>query len=183
VTPALRECFRALVAGKAAWPLYLHGPAGTGKTSAALAMLDHCGHVLGRLWWPDSLRDWCAGFVDVRAVGGIRIKADNDRYGWSNAEVGGAVSWRQLTEKLDRLPLVVFDEIGVGKEASDFRLDVLLEVLDRRANDPVRPFVVTSNLSPSAVEKVYDDRVSSRILSGTVFHLAGGDRRLRKPGG
>jgi DNA replication protein DnaC len=94
------------------------------------------------------------------------------------------VSWDQLLAKLARLPLVVFEEIGVGREASDFRLDVLLEVLDQRANSPVRPFVVTSNLTPSQVEKVYDDRVSSRILAGTVFHLAGGDRRLaRKPGG
>ena len=88
------------------------------------------------------------------------------------------MTWDRLARDLRDAPVAVYDEIGVGREASDFRLDVLIEVLNLRADDPVRPFVVTSNLPPSEVARVvYDDRVASRILSGTIFHLAGADRR------
>ena len=41
VHPDLRLVFRRLVTGQAPWPLYLHGPVGTGKTMAALCLLDH----------------------------------------------------------------------------------------------------------------------------------------------
>lgn len=40
VDEALRKLFRDLVDGVKKWPLYLHGPVGTGKTSAALALCD-----------------------------------------------------------------------------------------------------------------------------------------------
>ena len=40
VDPHLRSIFRSLAAGKAKWPLFLHGPTGTGKTCAVLAFSD-----------------------------------------------------------------------------------------------------------------------------------------------
>ncbi len=41
VQPALVDLFRALVQGRAPWPLYLFGAAGVGKSRAALALCDH----------------------------------------------------------------------------------------------------------------------------------------------
>lgn len=41
VDPDLRKVFRALVTGQTPWPLFLHGPVGTGKTMAALCLCDH----------------------------------------------------------------------------------------------------------------------------------------------
>lgn len=68
----------------------------------------------------------------------------------------------------------------VDGTASDFRLDALLEILNTRCDHPVKPLIVTSNLDPVEIEKAYDDRVASRILAGTVYHVAGDDRRIRR---
>jgi hypothetical protein len=40
VDPKLIELFHSLVTGRAKWPLFLYGPAGGGKTAAALALCD-----------------------------------------------------------------------------------------------------------------------------------------------
>ena len=51
----LRATFRALLQGGKSWPLYLHGPAGTGKTCSALRL---CDYVEGSLYLtPDGLVD------------------------------------------------------------------------------------------------------------------------------
>jgi hypothetical protein len=47
--------FRSLVAGKAPWPLLLHGPAGSGKTCAALALADFAESA--GYWTADGLID------------------------------------------------------------------------------------------------------------------------------
>lgn len=178
IDPGLRATLRALLAGQEPWPLYLWGPAGTGKTSAALALLDHCGPCPLKGQWSPDVWDWLHGFVEVRHVPRVKIGADRGAFCWSRDGNAGDVTWDRLARDLRDAPVAVYDEIGVGREASDFRLDVLIEVLNLRADDPVRPFVVTSNLPPSEVARVvYDDRVASRILSGTIFHLAGADRR------
>jgi hypothetical protein len=57
--------FRSLVAGKAPWPLLLHGPAGGGKTCAALALADFAESAA--YWTADGLVDahMGPGKVDV----------------------------------------------------------------------------------------------------------------------
>ena len=40
VDPRLVAVFRKLIAGEAAWPLFVHGDVGTGKTLAALSLAD-----------------------------------------------------------------------------------------------------------------------------------------------
>lgn len=186
IAAELRAAVRGLVTGQLPWPLYLWGPAGTGKTSAALALLDHCGPVPPAGERSADVADWVAGFVEVRTIPRVRIGADQGRFDWSRDGQAGTFRWGDILGAVTRAPLVVFDEIGVGGEASDFRLDTALELIDRRAGNPVRPFVVTSNTPPSELPRVYDDRLSSRVLSGTVFRLAGDDRRFaagRKAGG
>lgn len=177
ISLALRSTIRELVSGSKPWPLYLWGPAGTGKTSAALVMLDHCGpRRRDELSpeTPDRLANWVHGYAEVRTFNGLKIGCNEGRIHWPG---GGAASWDGLLAAVARAPLFVFDEIGVGSQAKDFALDTLLEVLERRAGDPVRPFVVTGNIKPSDLASVYDDRVSSRILAGTAFQLNGLDRR------
>lgn len=182
VAEVLRATFRDLVSGRKAWPLYLWGAAGTGKTSAALALLDFYGPKPDGTLSPE-IRDWLRGFIEVRFIPRVRIGADKSGYTWSRNGLSGDVRWPDLERSLNVAQLVVFDEIGVGREANDFRLDTLIEVLNARAGDPVKPFIVTSNLPPSEVARVvYDDRVASRILSGTVFRLEGPDRRMPSRG-
>lgn len=169
---------RGLVAGERPWPLYLYGTPGGGKTSAALALLDAVGPEAPRGTWPEVVSDWYAGFVETRHLTALRIGADQGRYQWSRDGQAGDVTWDALRRGLARAPLFVLDEIGVGREASDFRLDLLLDVLGARCDDPVRPFVVTSNRTPADIERrVYDGRVADRILCGTVFRLDGPSRR------
>lgn len=178
----LRAKIRGLVSGKLPWPLYLFGEAGLGKTCASLVMLDHMGaDALGvRLTsCSEPLKPWLAGFIDVRSIAGIKINADKGRYRWGDKDGDEVVRWDRLMRVVFRRPLVVFEEIGVGREAADFRLDALLEVLEQRANNPVRPFVVTSNIKPSEVATIYDDRVADRILCGTVHKMEGASRRMK----
>lgn len=177
-----RAEFRALATGEKPWPLYLWGPAGVGKTSAALVLVDHCGREKGEKYdtTPRGLRDWNFGYADVRSLAGLRIQADRGGHAEFFGTPPKLSTWDKLLERWESLPLTLLDEIGVGKDAGDFRLDVILEVLNTRCNDPVRPLIVTGNLKPSELAQVYDDRVASRILSGTVLQMQGDDRRIRK---
>ena len=76
VVPRLREIFRGLCDGRLPWPLLLHGPTGTGKTSSVLCLQDWCvraGYVIAerlrdivfepdhRLW-----TDWDDPDLDLR---------------------------------------------------------------------------------------------------------------------
>jgi hypothetical protein len=49
IDPALRQSLRRLALGELPWPCFLHGPVGTGKTLAALCLLDHL--VEDGLYW------------------------------------------------------------------------------------------------------------------------------------
>lgn len=174
----LREKIRGLVTGKLPWPFYLWGDAGLGKTCASLVMLDHCGSDAFSKGCSDPIRPWLAGFVDVRSIAGVKINMDKGKYRWSDEDREEVARWDRMMKVIYRRPLVVFEEIGVGREAADFRLDVLLEVLEQRANDPVRPFVVTTNIEPSKLPGIYDDRIADRILCGTVHKMEGASRRM-----
>jgi DNA replication protein DnaC len=177
VSPEVRKVFRDLVTGVAPWPLYLFGPAGTGKTSAALVLLDHCGPIHREDLEHDTparLRNWLAGYADVRALVGLKLDCDKQRLHWAN---GAPASWDRLLAAAARFGLFVLDEIAVGGEQGDFRLDTLLEVVDQRAGDPVRPFVMTGNAKPAELAKLYDDRVADRVLAGTVLKVDGVSRR------
>jgi DNA replication protein DnaC len=167
-----------LIAGRAPWPLYLHGPAGTGKTSAALAMLDACGPAPAKLRCSSPiLNDWFAGFLDTRNLPRLKIGCDKGRFQWRRGADSGDLSWEMLARAAQKAPVFALDEIGLAREASDFSREILIEVLNWRCNDPVRPVVVTSNRDPDELAAAYDERVASRILCGTVFHLGGPDRR------
>lgn len=174
----LRAKIRGLVTGKLSWPLYIFGPAGSGKTCASLVMLDHLGDDAFLGVCSDQIRPWLAGFIDVRSIAGVKINTDKGKFHWGDGEREETARWDRLMKIIGRRSLVVFEEIGVGREAADFRLDSLLEVLNQRANEPVRPFVVTSNIVPSAVAGIYDDRVADRILCGTVHKMEGKSRRM-----
>ena len=178
VDDGLRKTFRSLITGAAPWPLYLWGPAGTGKTSAALVLLDYCGEGSWRI--DPDIHDFHHGYTEMRSLAALKIGAENGRHSYEYGVPEKYSCWPNMLRQWRKLPLVVVDEIGVGGNVADFKLDTLLEVLNTRCDSPVRPMVVTSNLDPVEVERVYDDRVASRILAGTVYKLTGDDRRIAK---
>lgn len=90
--------------------------------------------------------------------------------GTSVVELTQVGFWR----KLRTCDLVCVDELGT-KAATDHRYDSLLRLLDERAG---RPLILTGNLEPvDKLGEVYDDRVHSRILAGTIIEVCGDDQR------
>lgn len=176
----LRKLFRDLTASLKPWPLYLWGAAGTGKTSAGLALLDYCGRGPREWTFEQPVGDWLYGYAEIRSLAGLKIKADRGMAAHDFGVPDGLSTWDKMLHNWRLLPLALLDEIGVGATAGDFKLDTLLEVLNARCNDPVKPLIVTGNLSPSDLPGMYDDRVASRVLAGTVYRLGGNDRRIAK---
>lgn len=149
VAPRLLDCFASLVEGRSPWPLYLYGPVGVGKTCAALALVDA---VQGAYWSQESLQD-----ALLACIRGDR-SADSV---WS--AVAGC-------------SLACLDEIG-SRAAGDFQYSTILKFWEAR-EERSRVAVYSSNLDPGSLSSVFDDRVASRLLCGTVFCLDCADRRV-----
>jgi DNA replication protein DnaC len=161
IDPALREAIRALVAGNAPWPLCVMGPAGCGKTCASLCVLDHLHR--GFYYTAESL---CETVIQAQ---------QGDLFSPNGRKVCAATLWEELQET----PLVVLDEIGSRDRVSDFHFNTIKRVLDIREG---RPLICLSNLNLVELSKIYDDRVVSRLVAGTVVMLKGEDRRVRSAG-
>ena len=72
--------------------------------------------------------------------------------------------------------LVVFDDIGV-KNISDYDLGALYYWIDYRTNN-MKSCIYTSNLLPSSLKNVLDDRLYSRIVNYSILkEIKDGDSR------
>jgi hypothetical protein len=150
---------RNLVAGKEPWPLYLHGPSGTGKTCAGLCLIDFAG----------------GDYYTVADLHDTVIRAQQGRLIYRNLGHAGTIWPSGLWGQIAQAPLVVLDELGCRERVSDAHYETVKRCIDARHN---KPFVVISNLAIAEVGAVYDDRIFSRLGAGTVLELAGPDRRL-----
>lgn len=151
----LRAVIHELVEGRKPWPLFLHGEAGSGKTCAALCLLDRAGG------WYLELPELCRRVID----------AQQNRLTWST---GCQRTECDLWTDWGEVGLAVLDEIGTRERVSDFHYEILKRAVDLREG---RPAIFISNLSLDAVYDQYDDRIASRLAAGTRF-AAKGDRRL-----
>lgn len=77
--------------------------------------------------------------------------------------------------------LLVIDDLGIAK-GTEFMIEVLCEVLNKRFLRGLNGLVVTSNLSlDDLAHKIGDDRLSSRIAGMCkTYELKGPDWRLNK---
>jgi len=158
VDAALAERLIQLCDGDAPWPLLVHGPAGTGKTCAALAILDH---IASRSIGYRTASD----FVQI-AMDAERGKRER----WPRTPTEG---WSWWVER----EVTVIDELGSRSNVADWSYEIIKRAIDTRHG---KPAIWLSNLSPAELESVYDDRIVSRLCEGTVFHLDGEDRRLQR---
>ena len=159
IDPALREAMRACIAAKSPWPLFLHGRAGIGKSCAALCLLDYSG---GEYWtaarFCELLNDALFGRLIARGEGGsVTI--------WPDA------IWRRVQQA----PLMVLDELGQRLAVSEPHYDAVKRVLDERQD---KPLIVISNVDSQGIDRLYDERISSRLGAGTIVELRGRDRRI-----
>lgn len=99
------------------------------------------------------------------------------RLSWSKEGHGGTLTSDMFWRDVSSVPLVVLDEIGSRDRVTDHHYDAVKRVLDERMN---RPLVLISNLSLEEVERLYDDRIASRMGAGTVMNVQGKDRRIAR---
>lgn len=160
IRPDIEKALQAIIAGNRPWPLVMVGEAGSGKTCAALVVID----TYGGLYYP--VVHWCervrdAEFGNLRTSNGYQIT----RY-----EV-----WKEWTEA----NIVVLDEIGSRMTVTDAHYEHVKRAIDTREG---RPAIFISNLSLADLSTAYDDRIASRLSGGTVIELKG-DRRGETPPG
>ena len=130
------------------WPLYLYGPTGIGKTCAALWVVDQV---------PTS-----AYLTTDKLVDEV-YRPDS-------------IVWQMATDWL----LLVVDEIGSrSKDEDGFSWQREKAAVKRMADIREHlPTVWISNKPPKHVRRLYDDRIYSRLCSGTVIRMEGVDRRF-----
>jgi DNA replication protein DnaC len=148
----LSDCIHGL----SPWPVLMIGQAGTGKTCAALCIMDYVRD--GRVY---RTMDTACGEI-IKAQKGELYAGD-----YPVSESGWWDRWKKAA-------IVCMDEIGTRERASDFHYSVLKRSIDERLNMPA---IFISNLTLDQIRAVYDERVSSRLGSGTVIKVGGVDRR------
>jgi DNA replication protein DnaC len=151
VDSQLRETLRDLINGKAAWPLIIFGPAGSGKSFAALSL---CDYARTAAFW--SLEESCDAIMGA-----------------------GGEKGRLLRESRTK-DLFIIDEIGIRDRAGDLERSTLKRILDLREHYQGRRTIAISNRTPSELAAVYDDPIVSRLACGTRFKLDGTDRRMTR---
>lgn len=139
----------AVVEGR--WPMLMLGPVGTGKTCAALCLLD----LVGR-----------RRYTTVQVMCDSLITAQRD-----DAERGPADWWNRWAQAT----CCVLDELGTRDKVSEFQYECVKKAIDLREGAPL---ICISNATVKELAALYDDRIASRLAGGTVIHFAGKDRRL-----
>lgn len=180
----LRAALRSLANGEEPWPLYLwsNGP-GTGKTSAALLMLDIYGNQ--RDGYSREVHEFMNGFADFAALPELFRQAESKRHYLSTPHGCDTIYPNDLWTFVREAKLLVLDDLRKPSDREqrlgDDHFGILKRILDLRLG---RPLIVTSNVNPyeregygSDLVRLFDDRVASRILCGTRIELKGSDRR------
>lgn len=137
--------------------LYLQGPVGVGKTHLAVATI--LGHY-----------DAAAGSVAFEKPYSF------NRYMRNRT----AREEEDIIDGLARKHIFVLDDLGLSK-ASDFTLERLYELIDKRIQNGRNGLVITSNLTFDDInKKTGDDRLTSR-LNGMcrVIRIVGNDARFQ----
>lgn len=149
VARELQGVLIGLAQGELPWPLLLHGKPGRGKSCAALALAD----------LTETAGFWtCEGLAD--------LEFDHAR-GERNAEY----------ERVGSKHLAILDELGTRANVGEVGYKVVKRFADVREAEAHRVAIYISNVAPHELAGIYDDRIASRLLCGTVFELKDEDRR------
>tara|TARA_R100000808_G_scaffold2671_1_gene10278 strand:+ start:1067 stop:1927 length:861 start_codon:yes stop_codon:yes gene_type:complete len=123
---------------------YFYGGAGTGKTTLACAI----GRDFARRGYPIVIRRWTNWLTQFREV-----------YDDSSEMV-----ITDHMKKAQNASLLILDEIGTDKKntATEFEIEQLSRIVsDRYGNG--KPMIITSNIDPDKLERIYGAQISSRI--------------------
>jgi len=146
--------------------LLLWGPAGSGK-SHALAALARQMIVAAH----GETRVERVVFEDLMLAIRDCYKPDSSR------------SELDILKPLVESDVLLIEDLGtsasVGAIASDFQLRTIVHLIDRRV-ESYRPTFITSNLSVESLERMFDERLASRLHTFKVIELIGRDRRRQR---
>ena len=136
--------------------LYLYGPAGTGKTHLATALVR-------------------------QFPGGQVVKPQDISRKARDANKTSAAAEKEFICKVVKRKHIVIDDLGVAKDTG-YSTSVLYEVIEGRVQAKAGGLIVTSNLSLDALaHKLMDDRIPSRLAGMCrIVEVSGNDRRLAR---
>lgn len=154
--------FDLVAAGKSPWPLFISGPAGCGKSCAALYF---CDRATGRI----CMRD----FPEIcRELQRATMGANWEFGTHGERQVTPEVFWRDWA----RWDFAVIDELGTRNAVTDFQYESAKRLIDARYDSPT---VFISNHGLERIAELFDDRIASRLAGGTVVNVASEDQRLQ----
>lgn len=164
VAPDVRDALRDCAMGCKPWPLVLTGPAGGGKTCAALALADYV-EGPSRFYSATELTERLIAARCWRLVEWTFAKGEDTK-------VDPLLLWQEW-----RVPdLCIIDDLSQRANVSDTGYEAIKMALDQREGSPL---IVTTNTDFDAIGRTYDDRIASRLASGTVVEFDGEDRRIK----
>lgn len=150
------EAMRKAMLGCSQWPFVLQGEPGSGKSCAALIMLDGVG---GRYW---TLTELCEELAEAKC-GAFAFQ--NVRYFWKGYKGAN---------------FVVIDEIATEardeRDISPHHAECLHRLLDKREGQPL---LLITNRTIKDILRLYGDPIASRMNAGTCLEFTG-DRRQRE---
>lgn len=156
------------------------GPAGTGKTRQAWAMLRanrrrRCGYMVGSVQtfddvaWPPKREEWVRNHVRPEFDQVLILSESNDilrhRFDREWIDQQACYPW-----------WLVIDDVGFSITPSDWAIEAIYVLANERRSRGL-PTLWTTNLEPDAIKQVYTPAIASRMLGGVVLRLGGVDRR------
>jgi hypothetical protein len=161
IHPDLRAVISEVCLAARPWPLLLYGEAGSGKTCAAMCMVDVYG-------------GWFAGLGDMVDDYWLAQR------GQLQTSSGYAWTFSEFRAMWTRANLAVLDEIGERREVSEAHYETTKKLVDWREKRGLRPTVYISNRKPDEIGRIYGDPLASRLTGGTVVRVDGDRRRQNK---
>lgn len=140
--------------------LFIHGDTGNGKSLVAAWIM--------RRFMAESVSCW---WIDVP----IAIKAAKVAIGNRGKQ---EIFEAQMSARMNR-KLVILDECA-GHRGSDYEVEDLVAPWVQERHESGLWTVATSNKDEEALSDFYPQRTASRIMSGPVIAMSGGDARRRE---
>lgn len=129
--------------------LILVGPAGSGKTHAAYAVMNLIADVN-----PDMIA-YMTGYSS--AINGLKTEFASG----TNDEMSSI--WDRLTNESGMYDgILLIDDVS-SQKLTDFELDKLMMVLEKRFNEYM-PFIITTNVKPEDFIAIFGERLTSRLF-------------------